>query len=122
MPDRVLRQFGYVQTVPKRTLHMMDAPSGTKSQNYRPAKYNWVADFYTEWQRHVIGESVRLAAVNMTDCSDDYIAYYTAVGLPTLFKRGGDIVRVPSDLPAKSVLYIALVKMVRDNFFSLSDL
>ncbi|KAJ6801691.1 ribonuclease 3-like protein 2 [Iris pallida] len=114
MPDRVLRQFGYVQTVPTRLLKMVSAPKGTKPSNYVPMEYNRASDFFNERQRHVIRESERQAVVEISDCSDDYIAYYADVGHPMLLNpdnRKGDKVPVASSLPAKSVLYAALLKM-----------
>lgn len=117
MSSRVLRQFGCLQTVPIRPVRLVRAPGGTKPLNYVPAQFAWQADYFTQWQEHVVGQNERQEVGEMWDCSNDYMAYYARIGMPKLLNPDlarPTVVASLAPLPPPNVLYATVQKLVRN--------
>lgn len=95
-PNRVLRQFGRVQTIPSAPIPpaTINARRGTTSTTYTRVRYHFLESMWENWYNHVISDEHRSVplAQSFLSCTDDYMVWY----------REQCVVRVqnPARLPA----------------------
>ncbi|RWR94760.1 serine/threonine-protein phosphatase 7 long form [Cinnamomum micranthum f. kanehirae] len=76
-PHRVLRQFGYVQTIPSAPLAPIRASRGTTAGKYK-VSYAFLDQYWVTWEDHVLSLAHRGRRVSHAwECSSDYIEWYT---------------------------------------------
>ncbi|RWR93234.1 serine/threonine-protein phosphatase 7 long form isoform X1 [Cinnamomum micranthum f. kanehirae] len=74
---RVLRQFGYVQTIPSAPLATIRASRGTTAGKYK-VSYAFLDQYWVTWEDHVLSLAHRGRRVSHAwECSLDYIEWYT---------------------------------------------
>lgn len=81
-PDRVLRQFGRVQTIPMLPMKAQQEERGVTSTRYRVTYdiFNWTEE---NWQNHLLAESSRSVPVNEPwDSTHDYLAWFSKITHP----------------------------------------
>ncbi|KAH6777765.1 hypothetical protein C2S51_009077 [Perilla frutescens var. frutescens] len=82
LPDRVLRQFGRVQTIPQRPLDPVVFRQGKKLGQYRIV-WGMLASFYEQWESHMLSEERRgQVAYPAWACSPNYLQWYHSISYP----------------------------------------
>ncbi|KAH6807024.1 hypothetical protein C2S51_028132 [Perilla frutescens var. frutescens] len=82
LPDRVLRQFGRVQTIPHPPLDPVVFRRGKKPGQYRVV-WGMLTSFYEQWESHMLARERRGRVVYPAwVCSPDYQQWYESISHP----------------------------------------
>ena len=78
-PERVLRQFGRIQTIPRAPLAPARASRGPTAGSYRIA-YDFLDQIWEQWEDHVLSRGRRShPVVRPSDCVPGYMAWYSRI-------------------------------------------
>ncbi|KAL7165945.1 hypothetical protein ACSBR2_036753 [Camellia fascicularis] len=78
-PERVLRQFGRVQTIPHAPLDPVRAVKGVTAGRYR-VMYQYLDQIWESWDNHVLSTRRRSTLVRRpADCVDGYMQWYANI-------------------------------------------
>ena len=78
-PDRVLRQFGKVQTIPSPLLGLVQASRGSTAKQYIIA-YKYLDTIWESWENHLLFETARSVPVlHPWDCVSCYLDWFTSI-------------------------------------------
>jgi hypothetical protein len=81
-PDRILRQFGRIQTIPRDPSAVGSFRRGRVSNQYR-VLYQYVGGMWETWQDHVLHQNNRSRpAIKPWDCVPGYMDYYRQISHP----------------------------------------
>ena len=82
-PDRVLRQFGHVQTIPAAPLGPGQHRRGGSAQRQRARWHEAVRGYFETWDNHLFTDDRRGRLANPAwSCSPDYMDWYSRVSHP----------------------------------------
>ena len=82
-PDRVLRQFGRVQSIPLAPLSPMRAVRGSTANQYRVV-YQYLDQMWERWQNHVLRDRGLPVTTTMPDCDRGYMEWYRRISHPII--------------------------------------
>ena len=81
-PQRVLRQFGYVQTIPPAPLAPLRASRGSTAGQYK-VSYKFLDQYWESWEDHVLSQAHRGHRVQHAwECSPDYLEWFVRISHP----------------------------------------
>ena len=81
-PHRVLRQFGYVQTIPPAPLAPIRASRGSTAGQYR-VSYAFLDQYCVTWEDHVLSLAHRgHRSQHAWECSPDYLVWFFRISHP----------------------------------------
>lgn len=100
-PERVLRQFGRVQTIPPAPRAVFQGVRGSNAHSYRPM-YNYLAGMWEAWGNHVLSEEARSIPVRRpSDTVRGYLDWFTSISHPIVHnptRRGAFDPHATSDI------------------------
>lgn len=81
-PDRVLRQFGYVQTIPSNPIVPSRAIRGAKPGQYR-LLWGTLGSMFATWDNHILSVSRRGQKADPSwECDTSYMNWFMSVSHP----------------------------------------
>lgn len=77
LPQRFLRQFGYVQPIPSTPFTLIKKKFKSSPRGFK-ATYNYAGEFgWTEWRNHLLSDSLTSKnAIHPWECDDTYMEWY----------------------------------------------
>lgn len=105
LPQRTLRQFGYVQPIPTTSFTLDKKRSKSSTRSFK-AIYHNVGDLgWSEWNNHLLHESLTSqVAVNPSDCVESYSQWYRIASHPIVTNPSKRITTPVADIESKSLL------------------
>ncbi|KAK9083457.1 hypothetical protein Scep_029928 [Stephania cephalantha] len=83
-PERILRQFGHVQSIPDPPYRPLEAHRGPSANKYS-VKYGFEQDNWERWRNHVLAPEVRgEKAVFEFLATPDYLPWFVKVSHPVI--------------------------------------
>ncbi|PRQ32170.1 putative protein-serine/threonine phosphatase [Rosa chinensis] len=81
-PDRVLRQFGRVQTIPRNPYTPSRVRRVSDSKSYKVV-YEYFDGLWQRWRDHVLADANRSTPVKFSyDCTPEYLSWYQKITHP----------------------------------------
>lgn len=81
-PDRVLRQFGRVQTIPRNPYTHFRVRRVSDSKSYKVV-YQYFDGLWQRWRDHVLDDANRSTPVKFSyDCTSEYLSWYQNITHP----------------------------------------
>ncbi|KAK9162962.1 hypothetical protein Syun_003864 [Stephania yunnanensis] len=104
-PERILRQFGHVQSIPDPPYRPLEAHRGPFANKYS-VKYGFEQDNWERWRNHVLAPEVRgEKAVFEFLATPDYLPWFVKVSYPVITNPSfEDLVMVASTVADNEIL------------------